>query len=280
MMPRRQNYGRGDRFTVPGDKFTADSRPNGGPTGEPTGEGNAQAFLESGAGHLVTKHNDLVQASYSLTLDELRLVLVAVSKIDPRPEAGGRVRHLQEQHGIFISAHEFASIFQLDSKNAYRQLRDAAGRLWERTITKVDGEVQIDLRWLYMKAAYSEGGVLVFFSPQLLDLYLLDLTRNFTSYHLLRVSRLRSVPAIRIFELCARFWDTGVVVTTRSQLSALLCVSYHKKSDLARRVIGPAVTSIIQATGLDLTWNWKGDEAIELRFTKKSSVFRQPQPAQ
>lgn len=271
MRSRRQNYGRGDRFMVPGDRFMVDSSPNGGPTGE----GNAQAIL-SGAGHLVTKHNDLVQASYSLTLDELRLVLMAVSKIDPRPEVGGRARYLQEQHGIFISAHEFASIFQIDRKNAYRQLRDAAGRLWERTITRIDGEVQIDLRWLYMKAAYSEGGVLVFFSPQLLDLYLLDLTRNFTSYHLLRISRLRSVPAIRIFELCARFWDTGVVVTTRSQLSALLCVSYRKKSDLARRVVEPAVASIVQATGLDLTWHWKGDEAIELRFTKNNSVFRQP----
>lgn len=280
MKSRRQNYGHGDRFTVPGDKITVDSRPNGVAIGEPTGECNAQAFLEGAAGHLVTKHNDLIQASYSLTLDELRLVLVAVSKIDPRPEVEGSAWFLQEQHGIFISAHEFASIFQLDRKNAYRQLRDAAGRLWERTITRIDGEVQIDLRWLYMKAAYSEGGVLVFFSPQLLDLYLLDLTRNFTSYHLLRISRLRSVPAIRIFELCARFRDTGVVVTTRSQLSALLCVSYRKKSDLARRVIGPAVASIVQTTGLDLTWYWKGDEAIELRFTKKSSVFRQPQPAQ
>lgn len=280
MKSRRQIYGCGDRFTVPGDRFTVDDHPNGGAIEEPIGEGNAQAFLEGAAGHLVTKHNDLVQASYSLTLDEFRLVLVAVSKIDPRPEVGGRARYLREQHGIFISAHEFASIFQLDRKNAYRQLRDAAGRLWERTITRIDGEVQIDLRWLYMRATYGEGGVLVFFSPQLLDLYLLDLTRNFTSYHLLRISRLRSVPAIRIFELCARFWDTGVVVTSRSQLSALLCVSYRKKSDLARRVIGPAVASIVQTTGLDLTWCWKGDEAIELRFTKKSSVFRQPQPAQ
>lgn len=280
MKSRRQIYGCGDRFTVPGDKFMVGGRPNGGAIGEPTGDGNAQAFFESGAGHLVTKHNDLVQASYSLTLDELRLVLMAVSKVDTRSEVGGRTRYLQEQQGIFISAHEFASVFQLDRKNAYRQLRDAAGRLWERTITKIDGEVQIDLRWLYMKAAYNEGGVLVFFSPQLLDLYLLDLTRNFTSYHLLRISRLRSVSAIRIFELCARFWDTGVVVTTKSQLSALLCVSYRKKSDLARRVIEPAVASIVQTTGLDLTWYWKGDEAIELRFTKKSSVFRQPQPAQ
>lgn len=276
MSLRRQIYGHGDKFTVPGGRFTVDSCPNGEAIGGATGKGNAQAFFEGGAGNLVTKHNDLVQASYSLTLDELRLVLMAVSKVDTRSEAGGRTRYLQEQQGIFISAQEFASIFQLDRKNAYRQLRDAAGRLWERTITRIDGEVQIDLRWLYMKAAYSEGGVLVFFSPQLLDLYLLDLTRNFTSYHLLRISRLRSVPAIRIFELCARFWDTGVVVTTKSQLSALLCVSYRKKSDLARRVIEPAVASIVQAIGLDLTWHWKGDEAIELRFTKKSSVFRQP----
>jgi plasmid replication initiation protein len=261
---------------VPGDRFTVDSHPNGEAIGGATGEGNAQAFFEGGAGNLVTKHNDLVQASYSLTLDELRLVLIAVSKVDTRSNVGGRTRYLQEQQGIFISAQEFASIFQLDRKNAYRQLRDAAGRLWERTITKIDGEVQIDLRWLYMKAAYSEGGVLVFFSPQLLDLYLLDLTRNFTSYHLLRISRLRSVPAIRLFEFCARFKDTGVVVTTKDQLCALLCVSYRKKSDLARRVIEPAVVSIAQTTGLDLTWHWKGDEGIELRFTKNSSVFHQP----
>ncbi len=137
MKSRRQIYGCGDKFTVPGDEFMVDSPPNGGATKGPTGEGNAQAIL-SGAGHLVTKHNDLVQASYSLTLDELRLVLMAVSKIDPRPEVRGRARYLQEQHRIFISAHEFASIFQLDKKNAYRQLRGAAGRLWEVLVRRID----------------------------------------------------------------------------------------------------------------------------------------------
>jgi hypothetical protein len=59
MRSRRQIYGRGDRFMVPGDRFTVDSRPNGEAIGGATGEGNVQAFLD-GARHLVTKHNDLV----------------------------------------------------------------------------------------------------------------------------------------------------------------------------------------------------------------------------
>jgi len=34
--------------------------------------------------HTVTKSNDLIEAGYSLTLNEQRLLLVAISKIDPR----------------------------------------------------------------------------------------------------------------------------------------------------------------------------------------------------
>lgn len=269
-MPRREIYGFGENFTVTGEKFTV--------AGSPIAIRNRGATREANTSpsRQVTKGNDLIStACYSLSLDELRLILIAISKLDPRALASGQARAARDQAGLHVTAEEFSTQFGVDRKNAYGQLKRAAARLWGRTITQIgQGEgVRVDLRWLYMKAEYSDAGVTLFFSPPLLDHYLVDLKKNFTSYRLGVAAKLRSVYAVRIFELCARFKSTGVVKTTAGILSDLLCVSYTKKSDLARWVLDPATSSIRLAVGLEVSWRWVGEDGLEFRFEPNPSAF-------
>lgn len=269
-MPRREIYGFGEKFTVTGEKFTVAGPPITIPSRDAKRGGIALPSRR------VTKGNDLIStACYSLSLDELRLILVAISKLDSRVLASGRARFARDQLGLHVTAEEFLTLFGIDRKNAYGQLKRAAARLWGRTITQVGqgGGVRVDLRWLYMKAEYLDAGVTLFFSPPLLDHYLLDLKKNFTSYRLGVAAKLRSVHAVRIFELCARFKGTGVVKTTVGVLADLLCVSYTKKSDLARWVLDPAILAIRSAVGLDVSWQWVGEDGLEFRFEPNPSVF-------
>lgn len=265
-MSRREIYGFGEKFTVTSEKFTV----AGPPIAIPNRGANTTPNRK------VTKGNELIAtACYSLSLDELRLILVAISKLDSRVLASGRARFARDQLGLHVTAEEFSTLFGIDRKNAYSQLKRAAARLWGRTITQIGqgGGMRVDLRWLYMKAEYQDAGVTLYFSPPLLEHYLLDLKKNFTTYRLGVVVRLRSVHAVRVFELCARFKGTGVVRTTIGILSDLLCVSYKKKSDLARWVLDPATSSIRSAVGLDVSWQWVGEDGLEFRFEPNPSAF-------
>ncbi|EKT4485241.1 TPA: replication initiation protein, partial [Pseudomonas aeruginosa] len=52
--------------------------------------------------HKVTKSNSLIAASYRLTLNEHRLVLAAISQIDPRKPLPRPIR---------VCAHDFAELY-------------------------------------------------------------------------------------------------------------------------------------------------------------------------
>lgn len=52
----------------------------------------------------VTKHNGLIEASYKLTLNEQRLVLLCISQLDPR-------KPLPKENLFTITAKDFASMF-------------------------------------------------------------------------------------------------------------------------------------------------------------------------
>ena len=73
----------------------------------------------------ITKSNHLIEASYSLTLQEQRLILSCLAKVDSRNEAPKE---------ITLSAQEYADTMRLDTKNAYRELKKAANKLYSRNI--------------------------------------------------------------------------------------------------------------------------------------------------
>ena len=86
-MSRREIYGFGEKFTVTGEKLMV--------AGPPIRACNRGATREANTfpSRKVTKGNDLIStACYSLSLDELRLILIAISKLDPRALASGQAR--------------------------------------------------------------------------------------------------------------------------------------------------------------------------------------------
>ena len=96
---------------------------------------------------LVTKANDLISASYRLTLQEQRLLLAAIAQVDPRKPMPSK---------ITVTAASFAEIYGVPIRFAYTNLKEAADSLYERDIQTFDGKNRTRIRWVY-KATYAEG---------------------------------------------------------------------------------------------------------------------------
>ena len=79
--------------------------------------------------NLVVKSNELITASYAMTVNEQRLLLACISQIDSRKKLEG--------DAVFtLTVEQARDLFYTrgDQRNAYRDLRVAAERLFERKV--------------------------------------------------------------------------------------------------------------------------------------------------
>lgn len=159
--------------------------------------------------HVVSKHNDLVGASYRLSVAEQRLILLAIAKIDSRKPM---------PNGIVVTAHDFMSRYTVNKSDAYTQLQDAAKQLFNAKITSITGTGKgraiHEVRWVerctYVKG---EGRVELLFSTTVKP-YLSRLIGHYTSYDLWRVSGIESTYSFRLFEMLMQYKSKGWLYIT------------------------------------------------------------------
>lgn len=145
----------------------------------------------------VTKHNELIQAGYRLSLNETRIVLYGISLINPL------AKDFPLEYEVNVK--KFIKLFGLeDNKNVYALIKEAVmDRFWEREFTvDVGEEHKKRFRWLIgIEYADRKGYLKVFMNP-LLKPFLHQLTGHFTSYHLEQIASFQSVSSVRLYELC------------------------------------------------------------------------------
>jgi len=220
---------------------------------------------------IVTKANALIEASYNLTLNEQRIILACAAKLDSR-------KPMPREAVFVLSADEFVDLFGSDPKNAYAEMEEAAAKLYQRDIRRIEGKTRRHLRWVYM-AEYKrgEGKVKLGFSPEIAP-YLTMLHKRFTSYRLEEVASLRSAYAIRLFEMLVQFSETGLFVISVSDFKLRLGIEdkYDRFSNLKARVIEPAIKDLITKTSLEITWRGikkgKAVDRLEFQFEEKQQM--------
>jgi plasmid replication initiation protein len=220
---------------------------------------------------IITKANALIEASYNLTLNEQRIILACAAKLDGR-------KPMPRDAVFVLSVEEFIDLFGSDPKNAYAEMEEAATKLYERDIRRIEGTTRKRLRWVYM-AEYKkgEGKVRLGFSPEIAP-YLTMLHKRFTSYKLEDVASLRSAYAIRLFEMLVQFSETGLFVISVADFKLRLGLDekYDRFSNLKARVIDPAVKDLVTKTSLDIVWQGikkgKTVDRLEFRFSEKQQL--------
>jgi plasmid replication initiation protein len=224
----------------------------------------------------VVKHNHLNRASYSLSLDERRLILSSVALLNPRESMPDEVT---------VYASDFAHQWGIDEANAYKQLKEARQNLFDRVIRlrTADGEVD-DLRWVY-RAKYKdgEGYIKLSFSPTVAP-YLTELKSHFTSYHLMEISEFKSGHAIRLYELMMQYKETGWMKESVDGLKAMFNVAdmYPSWYEFKRRVINTAVKEINAKTNYTIKYELvkRGRNVTHVNFTfarnDQGDMFKPP----
>ncbi|HPE60637.1 MAG TPA: replication initiation protein [Thiolinea sp.] len=211
----------------------------------------------------VTVSNDLIRAVQRLSLNEKRLLMLAVSSLDENAGIGQLVT---------VSAAAYSQMYGIPTNNAYRTLKEAESKLWDRELfmLRVDGGVTI--RWI-ISYRYNpgKGSVSLKFHPDL-DKHLINLKERFTRYLLSRAADFNYLYSWRLFELVIQFRKTGVLRLSVEEFKAIMEVpsAYDRDFGLVRRkVIDLAVQEIRAKDGLDLHYETTktGRKITGLTFT-------------
>ena len=205
---------------------------------------------------LVTKSNSLTKAAFSMTLDQKRVVLACIAKIaDPRIE-------LTPEDEFTVTAPEICTLFGVDLKSAYTQLKEATLSLQKEVIlihnpNEKDPSLSlIATNWFSVAKYYDgEGKIIVSFNKTILP-FISNLNKGYyTQYGINKIAKLKSVYAIRIYELliCEAYQNKDYEIEV-SQLKQMLGLAekYPSISEFKRRIILPAIENIKKTTDITI----------------------------
>lgn len=214
------------------------------------------------------KSNSLVEASYKLTLQEQRLLLMCIGRLNPQEESPRKV--------FQITAKDFYLEFPaIGLGNAERHLHEAVNKLAERWIYLKSDIEEREIRWIQEKAKYfnGEGKVEIVFSNSIMP-YLTQLHDQFTKIVVKNVSSLRSVYSIRIYELLMQFKTVGDRLISIDDFRSFLSLSDKKYSSfksLSQWVIKPAIKELNEKSNLSVSVEAvkQGRKVVSLHFRFK-----------
>jgi plasmid replication initiation protein len=182
---------------------------------------------------IVIQHNHLIEARYRLTLQEKRLMCWLVSQVKQADEDF-------KEHELSIK--EFADLIEVKGDHLYKTLDDIAHKLMQKVIT-----IKAIEKKGFVKAAllggvkYYEGqGIIKLSFHPYLKPYMLQLKSKFTQIHLGELLGLKSIHAIRIYELLKQYEILGDRKITLNNLK-LFCgleeQKYKRFNDFKKDVL-------------------------------------------
>jgi len=200
-------------------------------------------LVEASSNKLVTKSNLLIEANYKLGVVEQKIILCLASNIQPTDS---------DFKTYILPIKEFSKLIGLKGTPKYTELRQITKELIQKAFeVRVDKKV-IQVSWLsYVAYNESEGTIEIRFDPFLRP-YLLELKREFTSYKLENVVKLKSSYAIRIYELLKQYERIQERTFSISTLRKMLGAEdiYPAYGNFKQRVLVPAQKEIKKKTDI------------------------------
>lgn len=233
----------------------------------------------------VTVSNGLVRAVQRLSLPEKRLLMLAVSKIE---------NHAGIDQVIVISGSEYSDFYGIQNSGAYKVLKNAKKKLWNRELMVPEITGDMVIRWI-IAYKYSDGAVSLRFHPDL-DGHVINLKEKFTRYLLSRAADFKHLYSWRLFEMVLQFKRTGKLIIRVDDFKKIMEVpeAYDRDFGLIRsKVINPAIKEIRakdgldisyavtktgrKVTGLEFTFPPEEQKALPLQLPKKKKLTPKPQ---
>jgi len=193
--------------------------------------------------------NQLIEACYSMTLNEKRLLLFGISKIDALDNFVNKPMRFQ------VTAKEWQEQFNDDSP--WRTLKRTADKLLPRQLI-FDPKVNTVIKKVnWFDSVYyfvDEGFISVQFSDSVKS-RLYGLQRNFTQLEMLSISELNSIHSVRLYELLKQYLpDNKRKISLESFRFAMDCVDKHKETKkLKVKVLNPAIKQLNEKSDIFCT---------------------------
>lgn len=196
---------------------------------------------------LVVKHNDLIQARYNLSLNEQRIILYSVSKLD---------RDKKDFEVIRVKISELIDLLDTTEKR-YTEFKLIAENLISKTLIIKKENSELITSWLSsMEYLENEGIIELEFSKKLIP-YLLQLKERFTRYELKNILNLKNKHSIRIYELMKQYENIGEREILLEELRKYLGIEeneYLRFGNFENRVLKTTKEEINKYTDINIDY--------------------------
>ncbi|WP_299076231.1 RepB family plasmid replication initiator protein [uncultured Paraglaciecola sp.] len=196
---------------------------------------------------LVVKSNYVIEASYKLTLNEQRLILLCVRQIK-------KGQKIDADSKFDISAADFADMFEISVDRAYSELQTVSDKLYDRSVTIQQPDpdspniTATKTRWISaIDYIPKEGRISIYFASKMVP-YISMLEGGFTRYNLINIAGMVSIYGVRFYEFF-KCWQFSNSNTKKIELNALkekleLTGKYSSIKDFKLKVLDKAMTDI------------------------------------
>lgn len=222
-------------------------------------------LIEVNRNNFVTKSNRLIEANYKLGVVEQKIILCLASNIQPTDS---------DFKTYTLPIKEFTNLLGLRGTPKYTELRKITKELMQKVFEIRINKKVIQVAWLsYVAYNESEGTIDIRFDPFLRP-YLLELKREFTSYKLENVVKLKSSYAIRIYELLKQYEKIQERTFLLSDLRELLGAEniYPAYGNFKQRVLLPAQKELKNKTDISFKLEEikNGRRVVKVKFIIQS----------
>ncbi|HCE2599722.1 TPA: replication initiation protein [Vibrio parahaemolyticus] len=230
----------------------------------------------------VVHANELVEASYALSIDELRVIALASTKVDSRKSNVGEIR---------IDVSEFKETYELSHGHVYSDLRDAVKSIMRKPIRLFDGNTVKELAWLSSNEYRTDDGsyVLIEFSNKI-EPYLFELKERFTAINFEHAARLNTSFSFRLYQWLYKAKNlnnnkqgaTSVVQLEVEWMKsqAALIGSYERWDVFCDKVLKPSIDRINANTDLSVIYEpiktGRKVTAVKFTYVVEAGAFEKP----
>jgi plasmid replication initiation protein len=222
----------------------------------------------------VVKANRLVQASYTLSTVEQRIVLLAVVHARERGKGIDTKDDL-----LHISAADYATAFGVSKQAAQQALAGAVETLFNRRVTidyfdkDLNQTIPLTVRWINAMTYLDDRAMIAIrFNPEISPEFT-RLESNFTAYMLDDIRDLNSAYSIRLYEIAAQWRSAGqtplIELADFRQKMGLADNEYSGINDLKKRVINLSISQINNTTDIFLEY-----EQVKAGRSIKGFIFK------
>ncbi|WNW14381.1 replication initiation protein (plasmid) [Pseudomonas sp. DTU_2021_1001937_2_SI_NGA_ILE_001] len=207
----------------------------------------------------IYKSNALIEASYTLSVAEQRIILACIAQVD-------RGSPITDEVLYSIPVASIVKATGSDSKSIYKELLEASRKLRQRGVSielEPNGGGRkaktLEASWV-QSIVYNEreGAISLRFNKDMLP-FLTELKEQFTRYDLSDVARMTSLYGIRLFEMLVQYASIGCREIALADLRKWLRLDdkYPLMADLRRYVIAPAVSQLNEHSPLRVRYELK-----------------------